>query len=110
MLLLARVVQVLPLPSWPSQLSPQHITAPLLVSAQAWLPPAAIAVTPLAMPATSIGALPPSLTPQHLTAPLLVRAQVCWEPAEIALIPLPRPKTSTGTVLAVFVPSPSWPL
>ena len=35
---------VVPSPSWPERLSPQHWTAPALVSAHVWIPPAAIAL------------------------------------------------------------------
>ena len=108
-----------PFPSWPEALLPQHLTAPALVSAQVWSPPAAIALTPLASPLTSTGTLlsvvvpfpswPKTLSPQHLTAPALVSAQVWTLPAAIALTPLASPLTSTGTLLSVFVPFPSWP-
>ena len=46
---------VVPSPSWPKSLSPQHLTPPALVSAQVWPSPAAIAVTPLVRPVTSTG-------------------------------------------------------
>src|SRR3990172_8874048 len=35
---------VVPLPSWPEPLEPQHLTPPSLVSAHVWSRPAAIAV------------------------------------------------------------------
>ena len=89
---------VVPFPSCPKLLSPQHLTAPPLVSAQLWTPPAAIAVTPLCSPETSTGvelsvvvpfpSCPKALKPQHLTAPPLVSAQLWTPPAAIALTPL----------------------
>lgn len=41
------LVVVLPLPSWPCPLMPQHVTVPLPVIAQVWLLPAASAVASL---------------------------------------------------------------
>src|SRR3990172_8273091 len=86
---------VVPLPSWPSSLEPQHLTPPPVVSAQVWLVPAATALTPLARPETSTGTLfsivmpfpssPLSLEPQHLPPPSLVSAQVWSAPAAIAV-------------------------
>jgi len=46
---------VVPLPSRPEPLWPQHLTPPPLVSAQVWKLPAVIALTPLARPETSTG-------------------------------------------------------
>jgi len=46
---------VVPLPSSPEKLSPQHLTAPALVSAHVWKPPALIALTPPVRPLTSTG-------------------------------------------------------
>ena len=46
---------VLPLPSWPSKLLPQHCTPPPLVRAQVWEFAALIASTPLASPLTATG-------------------------------------------------------
>src|SRR3990170_79419 len=77
---------VVPSPSPPKGLSPQHLTPPALVSAQVELQPTMIAVTPLVRPATSTGAVlsallpspssPDELAPQHFTPPPLVSAQV----------------------------------
>src|SRR5512133_2083298 len=91
-----------PSPSCPYRLSPQHSTAPALVSPQAWAPPAAIAATPLA---TTCGLWP---SPQHSTSPPFVRAQVNEPPAATALTPGTTP-TTTGSVRSAFVPSPTWP-
>src|SRR3989337_2110359 len=76
---------VVPSPSPPKGLSPQHLTPPALVSAQVELQPTAIAVTPLVRPTTSTGRLlsafepspswPSRLSPQHLTPPRSVSAQ-----------------------------------
>src|SRR5262245_18487421 len=46
---------VLPLPSWPTVLEPQHSTPPPVVSAQVWLPPAATAATAPERPVTATG-------------------------------------------------------
>ncbi len=75
-----------PPPNCSSLLLPQHLTPPTLVSAQVWFVPAAIAITPLVSPMTSVGtdlsvvvpspSMPPLLSPQHLTPPPLVSAHV----------------------------------
>src|SRR3990172_3395000 len=39
-----------PFPNWPISLFPQHFTPPAEVTAQVWVAPAAIAVTPLSTP------------------------------------------------------------
>ena len=47
---------VVPLPSWPKTLSPQHLTVPpVLVSAQVWKPPAAIGGDAAQSPDTATG-------------------------------------------------------
>src|SRR5450759_2132408 len=85
---------VVPLPSSPESLVPQHQTAPAVVTAQEWapvLPPIVLfkevetAATPELSPETPTGTLelvvvplpssPYWLSPQHLTAPLVVTAQ-----------------------------------
>src|SRR3990170_3387966 len=110
---------VVPFPSWPPPLLPQHLTPPPLVRAQVWLEPAAIAATPLARPQTSTGtplavaepfpSSPWEFQPQPLPPPPIVSAHVWQLPAVIALTPLARPETSTGTLLSIVVPLPSWP-
>ena len=80
---------LVPSPSWPKALYPQHLTPPLIVSAQMWCQPAAMAVTPELKPTTSTGVVqlvvvpspsaPESLNPQHLTPPL--SAHVWYTPA-----------------------------
>ena len=112
-----KLLVVLPLPSCPYSLLPQHLTAPPLVMAQLWALPALMAVTPLFSPVTSTGtglvvvlplpSCPVSLVPQHLTAPPLVRAQLCTIPALMDVTPLPSPVTSTGIRLPVVLPLPS---
>src|SRR5271154_1954716 len=106
----------------------------MLLSAQVWVSPALIAVTPLLKPLTAIGLMsqarpeqfsgpvvpspswPFPLKPQHSAAPVLFSAQVCWVsapvPAEalIAVTPLPRPLTATAVDLSVVVPSPTAPV
>src|SRR5512138_3234405 len=46
---------LLPLPSWPSPLLPQHTAAPSAVMAQVCCPPAETAVTPEPRPVTATG-------------------------------------------------------
>ncbi len=46
---------VLPLPSWPFPLLPQHWTPPALLIAQAWVVPTVTARTPLVRPVTFTG-------------------------------------------------------
>ena len=50
-----RLSVVVPSPSSPSRLRPQHLTPPESVSAQVWSPLALIALTPLPRPTTSTG-------------------------------------------------------
>src|SRR5512133_51658 len=77
---------VVPSPSCPKPLAPQHLIPPLIISAQVWVSPAAIALTPLVNPLTSAGVAwfvfvpspswPQALYPQHLIPPPIIRAQV----------------------------------
>src|SRR5690606_18282270 len=104
---------------WPEKLSPQHLTPPLLVRAQVWSHPAAMAATPLCSPTTPTDVRrlafvpspnwPSALSPQHLTPPAVVRAQVWRFPAVMALMPLCSPTTPTDVSRLTFVPSPTWP-
>src|SRR5580700_2707335 len=90
---------VVPLPSSPYSLSPQHSTPPPESSAQVDEPPEEIAVTPL-RPVTATGveevvvvpspSSPSPLYPQHSTVPPVSSAQ---EP-ETAVTPV-RPETAT---------------
>ena len=110
---------VLPSPSWPPQLPPQHLAPPEDVKAQVWLSPAVIDATPDVRPETSTGVLlfvvvpspswPVSLLPQHLAPPEVVTAQVWKVLVVIDATPDVRPETSTGVLLVVVMPSPSWP-
>ena len=77
---------VVPSPTWPYPLYPQHCTPPPLVSAQVWLLPAITDTTPLSSPLTGTGitcvvvvpspSWPEPLYPQHCAPPLLVSPQV----------------------------------
>ena len=110
---------VVPSPSWPLLLKPQHSTAPACVSAQVWYEPMFTAATPLPRPVTATGrellALAPCPSwpevprPQHTRPRLAVMAQLISPKASSAMTPASRPTTSTGKVLEVVVPSPSWP-
>ena len=113
---------VLPSPSSPNRLKPQHLTSPAVVSAQVWRPPTAMAATPLVSPVTSTGLLrcvvvpsptsPVLFQPQHLAPPVVVRAQVWWPPETTAATPPVSPATSVGvvqTTLPQLCPSPNWP-
>ena len=80
------VLPLVPVPSSPTVLSPQHRTAPDPSRAHAWLNPDVIASTPLLRPVTSVGmwrstpepspTCPTVLLPQHFTPPPDVSAQV----------------------------------
>jgi hypothetical protein len=77
---------VVPLPSCPLPLLPQHLIPPLVLNAQEWISPTLIAVLPLERPTTSTGIVlfvvvalpncPAQFNPQHLASPLAVNAQV----------------------------------
>src|SRR3990170_4719626 len=102
---------VVPSPNWPPELDPQHLTPPVVVSAQLWANPAAAAATSLLRPDTSTGVVrfvvvpspewPLALEPQHLRLPAVVSAQPWMNPAAPAATSLPRPDTSTGVVRSV---------
>ena len=82
---------VVPLPSRPLPLLPQHCTPPLASTAQLWLLPADT-LCAVVMPETGTGVLllvvvplpscPLPLLPQHWTPPLESTAQVWLLPAE----------------------------
>ena len=108
---------VVPFPSSPEPLAPQHLTPPG-VSAQLCPKPAEIARIPSPSPLTSTGTglsvvVPfpssvPLFQPQHLTPPASVSAQVCAKPEEMALTPTPsRPTTATGVLLSTIALLPS---
>src|SRR5438132_564130 len=82
---------VVPSPSWPLPLAPQHRAEPPDISAHVKFPPAATAVAPF-RPTTATGfatltayapfpSWPSLLYPQHLTDPFESNAHVCWIPA-----------------------------
>src|SRR3989304_8907950 len=107
---------VVPSPSWPKVLNPQHLTPPALVTAQVCADPdpPSTAATLLASPATNAGvprlrvvpspSCPLKLYPQHSTPPLPVSKQVCRHPVAIALalcieiVPLGTDWTANGAV------------
>jgi hypothetical protein len=110
---------VVPSPSWPRLLSPQHSTAPLARTAQVWLAPA-VTDTASSMPNTATGRVrwlvlaspswPRALSPQHTTAPERRTAQVCVEPTATC-VASSRPATSVGIgISGDSMPGPSWPL
>ena len=99
-------LSVVPSPSWPEKLAPQHWAAPPVVSAQLWPTPTVIDATPVSSPKTGVGvkrldvepspSWPKKLPPQHRAAPSVVTAQVLLLPMANAATPLDSPKTSTG--------------
>ena len=112
---------VVPLPSWPAALFPQHFIVPPERRAKAWadasiVPPAAIAVA-VVMPLTATevtGSVvvpspssPELFLPTHLTVPTKRPTQVMWAPAEIA-VAVVMPVITTGIEELFMVPSPSW--
>src|SRR5689334_1143793 len=109
---------LVPSPSSPNRLTPQHSTLPALVIAQVSSSATATCATSVS-PVTVTGVLlslveplpswPWLFCPQHFTIPVISRAQVCSKPAEICAMLAGRPCTSTGTLLLLLVPSPSSP-
>src|SRR5438105_468284 len=116
---------VVPLPSWPYPLNPQHRAVPFATNAHEWKPPALIAVV-VVKPCTATGVdalivvplpnCPEPLAPQHLAVPSASNAQEWLPPAAIATA-LVRPVTTAGVVLQaaplqvcgpVKVPLPNW--
>jgi hypothetical protein len=107
-----------PSPNCPAALSPQHLSTPVVVSAQLWLA-ATIAATPPVRPVTGTGVTcgavlalpnyPTSFAPQHLTPPPVVSAQECPTPAATAATALDRPDTAPGVRPSVVVPFPNCP-
>src|SRR5262249_32505141 len=106
---------LVPSPSWPCWLSPQHHSCLLPSTAQVASPAAAIAVTPCRL---SIGdgadwlllaplpICPSSLLPQHTTPWSLRIAQVWASPLAIAIASL-RFDTATGVWKSLVEPLPS---
>ena len=110
-------LMVVPLPSWPDVLAPQHLTVPFASSAHEWLPPAVIA-TALREAAHddgrrrvgggAVAQLTGTVAPQHLTVPFTTSAQECAPPA-VTSTAAERPLTTTGVDEFVVVPLPSCP-
>ena len=83
---------VVPFPSWPHSLTPQHRTVPSPRSAQLWCHHPAVTATGLLIPGTRTGiaelrdvpspSCPNSFCPQHWTELSPRSAQVCRHPAE----------------------------
>ena len=108
--------RLVPSPSLPESLTPQHLTPPPVVRAQVCLNPVETEATPLVRPLTSLGitwfvfsswAWP--VPSQHLTPPAVVTAHVCQRyhpPTETEDTPLARPTTSSAFSLYA-VPPPS---
>src|SRR4051812_49631700 len=100
---------VVPSPSCPHWLYPQHLMPPVVINAHAYPAPALTAATPESRPVTSTGTaesvnvvpLPSSpwlSSPQHTTPPAIVNAQLFPPPTDTAATPEPNPDTSTGTL------------
>ena len=107
---------VLPLPSSPEPLLPQHFAPPAVVTAQVWLYPAEIDPT-LLSPDTLTGCLrdlvvpspssPVALLPQHFTLPLFSSAQVWSCPPRRLRRGPESPDTGTGFRASVCEPLPT---
>ena len=111
---------MVPVPSCPVPLYPQHFAAPPLVSAHVWKSPEVIATIPEVSPLTWTGvdepvvvpfpSCPSQLPPQHFTAPPVVSAQVCQALAVMAMTPAVSPLTWTGIDESVVVPFQELPI
>lgn len=92
---LSRLFLVVPSPTVPYQLSPQHFTVPPEVTAHAWSAPAAIDVTPgqprdtgaVRLSVVPSPSRPSVFCPQHLTVPSESSAHVKLMPATRAVTP-----------------------
>jgi hypothetical protein len=109
-------VAVLPSPSWPASLLPQHTSPPSVSRAQLCSSPVTITaavVTPTTRTGWRLSLIEPSpswpalLRPQHDAAPSAI-AQLWLLPATIASIP-DSPMTWFGLSRSTAVLSPSWP-
>src|SRR5262249_48595628 len=111
-----RLWVVVPLLSWPCELSPQHSEVPSPTSAQVKLAPLEMPVRFESETARGVSWLvvellpicPLALRPQHFTVPLSMSVHVCRFPAAMATAS-EAPLGVTGVVLVVVVLSPSWP-
>ena len=103
------------------ELAPQHCTAPVAITAQAWLAPTARSSTVPASPLTAAGAntfdplvplptWPYWLRPQHCTAPPVISAHA-WSVPVTTLLMLPTTDVAPGApvVAGDVVPRPSCP-
>ena len=108
---------VVPLPSWPPVLMPQHFADWSGARAQTcWMPAERLTVEVSAVTSRGVVALlvvgspmpssPSWLRPQHLTAPAVVRAQE-WLPPAATEAALVRPVTDTGKLRLTVAPLPS---
>jgi len=107
---------VVPLPSSPSGLCPQHLAAPPASTAHVWLKPVAMAVA-LVIPLTATGvnesvvvplpSSPKPFHPQHLTVLAVSTAHVWWSPAAMAVASVRR--LSQTATAGPIVPSPAPP-
>jgi hypothetical protein len=85
---------VVPLPSWPTVLDPQHHAAPEVVRPQAKLLPAVMAAnrTELSIAEGGVRGRPATAAPQQRTVPVASSAHVPAFPAAIVdLSPIPGP-------------------
>ena len=90
---------IVPSPTYPNMLLPQHFTAPSIMRAQDVSPTSDISTTLFKLN-TSVGVSvegaipipnwPNRLLPQHLTLPLLSKAQACSPPIETVTMPLSK--------------------
>src|SRR5271154_686744 len=103
---------IVPFPSWPNWLPPQHRTPPAFVSAQAYPWPAEIAATSEESPEMGTGTLLtcafPRSASQQSTAPAFVSAHSS-PVTEMLPTPAVSPVTATGTSLSAVESFPSCP-
>lgn len=94
---------VVPFPSSPSSLLPQHSTVPLTM-AQVLMSVAAIAVAPLTLDTVTgtdeftsvpLPSSPSKFPPQHATVPLVMRAQQ-WDKPQLTSVTPVKPETAPG--------------
>src|SRR5262245_55934360 len=110
---------LVPSPSCPDTLLPQHHKVPSDLRAHVNCAPVAISATsePSAITCTGDGAVvvvpsptaPALLPPQHQSVPSVLRAHVCPGPADTSATLAPSAVTWTGDTLFTVVPSPSCP-
>ena len=111
---------VVPSPSWPHALYPQHFKLlPVTVAHVDRELLASIEMTPLLSPATLTGTLllllvpspssPSLLRPQHFAAPVVSTAHVCSQPAAIEATFALNELTLVGTERYEFDASPNCP-